>query len=181
MKLKLQNVRLSFPDLFVPRAFKPGDEPKYKATFLIEKGTAQAKAVEDAIVATAKEKWGAKAESVLKSIRGNPNKFCYQDGNTKDYEGYEGMMAFAASNKARPTVLDRDKTPLTQADGKPYAGCYVNAVLDLFCYDNSGNGISASLGGVQFAGDGDAFSGGRPASADEFDDVSEGSDAADLG
>jgi hypothetical protein len=181
MKLKLQNVRLSFPDLFTPRAFKPGDDPRYKATFLVEKGSKLAKEVDAAIVATAKEKWGAKADSILKSIRGNPNKFCFQDGDNKDYDGYEGMMALTASNKVRPTVIDRNKAPLAQDDGKPYAGCYVNAVVEFFTYDNSGNGISASLGGVQFAGDGDAFSGGRAASVDEFDDLGEGTDADDLG
>lgn len=181
MKVKLKNVRLSFPDLFTARAFKPGDEPKFKATFLIAKDDPQVKAIEAAILATAKEKWGAKAESILKSIRGNPNKFCFQDGDTKDYDGYGGMMALSAGNKARPLLLDRDKTPLSSVDGKPYAGCYVNASLEIFTYDNSGNGVSASLKGVQFVRDGDAFGGGAPASPDEFDDLGvEEEETADL-
>lgn len=171
MKVNLKNVRLSFPDLFTARAFKAGDEPKFKATFLIPKDDPQIKVVEAAVLEVAKAKWGAKAESVLKSIRGNPNKFCFQDGNTKDYDGYEGMMALSANNKARPLLLDRDKTPLSSVDGKPYAGCYVNASLELFTYDNSGNGVSASLKGVQFVRDGDAFGGGAPASPDEFEDL----------
>lgn len=171
MKVALKNVRLSFPDLFTPKAFQAGDEPKYKATFLIEKGSDNEKAVEAAIKAVAKEKFASKADSVLKSIRGNPNKFCFQDGDTRDYDGYEGMMALGASNKARPLIIDRDKAPLTAADGKPYAGCYVNATVELFGYDKSGNGIAASLKGVQFVKDGDAFGGGAPASPDEFDDL----------
>ena len=179
--MKLQNVRLSFPDIFVPRPFKAGDDPKYKATFLVEKGSPQAKAIDAAIVEVAKAKWGAKAEGILKGIRGNANKFCFQDGETKSYDGYAGMMALSASNKARPTVLDRDKTPLTQDDGRPYAGCYVNAVVELFAYENSGNGISASLGGIQFVKDGDAFGGGGVATADDFDDLADGADASDLG
>jgi Protein of unknown function (DUF2815) len=180
MKVSLKNVRLSFPDLFKPRAFKPGDEPKHKATFLIPNGDPQIKVVETAILEAAKAKWGAKAEAVVKSIRGNPNKFCFQDGNTKDYDGYADMMALSANNKARPLVIDQRKNPLTEADGKPYAGCYVNATVEVFCYDNSGNGISASLKGVQFAGDGDAFSGSAPASPDDFDEIAEGSAADDL-
>lgn len=171
MELKLKNVRLSFPDLFVPRPFKQGDPPKYKATFLIPKGDPQIKAIEAAIVAVAKEKWPKDWQKVLNSIKGNANKFCFQDGDNKSYDGYEGMMAFSASNKVRPGVFDRDRSPLTQDDGKPYAGCYVNAVLDVFAYDNSGNGISASLSGVQFFRDGEAFTGGRPASADAFEDL----------
>lgn len=172
MELKLKAVRLSFPDLFKPRPFKPGDTPKYKATFLIPKDDPQIKTIEAAIVATAKEKWPKDFQKVLNSIRGNANKFCYQDGDNKSYDGYEGMMALSAGNKARPSVFDRDRSPLTEDDGKPYAGCYVNAIVELFAYDNSGNGISASLSGVQFYKDGEVFSGGRPAKADDFDDLS---------
>lgn len=179
MKIKLSNVRLSFPHLFEPTAFKPGDVPKFKGTFLVNRDDPQIKVVEDAINALAKEKWGAKAEAVLKSIRTNPNKFCWQDGDTKAYDGYEGTMALTANNKVRPTLIDADKSQLAQSDGRLYAGCYVNAIVELFTYDNSGNGISASLGGVQFFRAGDAFAGGVPASEDEFDDLTAGA-AADL-
>jgi len=171
MKITIKNARLSFPDLFVPRAFKAGDPEKYKATLLVPKGGDMDKAINAAISAVAKEKWPKTWEKVLASIKGNANKFCYQDGDTKEYDGYEGMMAFSANNKARPTIIDRDKSPLSEGDGKPYAGCYVNGIVELFAYDNSGNGISASLSGVQFVKDGEAFSGGRPASADEFEDL----------
>lgn len=174
MKVQLKNVRLSFPGLFEATAFKPGDELKYKATFLVPKGSQQEKEIEAAIKATLVEfpKCGAKrADAVLNQIRHNPNKFCFQDGDTKEYDGYAGMMALTAKNSARPLLIDRDKTPLTAADGKPYAGCYVNASVEIFAYDSSGIGISASLKGVQFVRDGDAFGGGAPASADEFDDL----------
>lgn len=180
MKVQLKNVRLSFPDLFEPRAFKAGDEPKYKATLLIAKDDPQVEVIEKAILATATEKWGAKAASVIKGIRGNPNKFNFQDGDTKDYDGYAGNMALSASSKSRPLVIDRDKTPLGAADGRPYAGCYVNASLELFGYDNSGNGISATLKGVQFVRDGDAFGGGAPASPDDFDDLGVDEEADSL-
>lgn len=179
-KVTLKVVRLSFPGLFKAEAFKPGDDPKFKATFLVPKGSAQDKMVEAAILEVAKAKWGAKAEAIVKQIRNNPNKFCYQDGDTKSYDGYEGMMALSAKNGTRPLVIDGQKQPLVEEDGKPYAGCYVNGIVELFAYENSGNGISASLSGVQFVKDGDAFSGGRAASEDEFDELEEGADADDL-
>jgi hypothetical protein len=71
-------------------------------------------------------------------------------------------------------VVDRDRTPLTASDGKPYAGCFVNAVVELWAQDNQyGKRINASLGGVQFAADGDAFGGGGVRTeADDFDDLS---------
>lgn len=180
-RIMLTNVRLSFPDLFVARAFNASTEPKFKATFLIDKNDSQIKVIEAAIREAAVAKFGAaKADAIIKQIRNNPNKFCFQDGDTKDYDGYAGMMAISASNKTRPTVIDRDKTPLDSSDGKPYAGCYVNASVEFFGYDNSGNGISASLRGVQFVSDGDAFSGGGAAAVDEFADVAEGATADDL-
>lgn len=180
MKIKLQNVRLSFPALFTPEAFKQGDPLKFKATFLIEKGSPQAAEVEKAILETVRAKFGVKdAEKIVAQIRGNANKFCYQDGDTKTYDGYEGMMALSAKNSTRPLVIDRDRTPLAEEDGKPYAGCYVNASVEFFAYDNTGKGVSASLGGVQFVKDGDAFAGGNAASEDDFDAL-DGADADDL-
>lgn len=183
-RLMLANVRLSFPALFTPEAFNPGDEAKYKATFLIEQGSAQHKAVDAAILAVLKAKFEkpGKAEQVLKSIQSNPNKFCWIDGDTKSYDGYAGMMALSAKAKAsaRPTVINTDKTPLTEKDGKPYAGCYVNASVEFFVYDSSGVGVSASIRGVQFCRDGDAFAAGRPADSDEFEEVTEGADAGEF-
>jgi hypothetical protein len=173
MEIVLQNVRLSFPDLFKPRAFQPGMPEKYKATFLVPKADKrQIKIVEDAILEEAKLKWPKNAEKMIASIRGNANKFNWQDGETKDYDGYEGMMSLAAGSLTRPLVIDRDKSPLTSEDGKPYAGCYVNAKVDIFAYDSNGNkGVSAKLLVVQFVKDGESFGGGKPPSADDMPDL----------
>lgn len=180
MKIKLPNVRLSFPGLWKAEPFSPGDEPKFKATLLIEKGSDTDKAVQKAISETAALKWGAaKAPKILDSIRGNSNRFGYQDGDTKSYDGYEGMMALTAKNTTRPLVIDRDRSPLAEADGVVYAGCYVNASVEVFCYDKPGQGVSFSLGGVQFVKNGDAFGGGAPAKEDDFDAL-DGADADDL-
>lgn len=170
-KVTLKNIRASFLYLFEPKSFE-GSEPKYKANFLIEPDDPQIAAIEKAILETAVNRWGKKAEAILRPVRGNANKFCFQDGNLKDYDGYEGMMYVASNSKTRPLVIDRDKTPLTAADGKPYSGCYVNASLEFFAYDKPAYGIACTLKGVQFVRDGDAFGGGAPASPDDFDDLS---------
>ena len=184
-RIMLFNVRLSFPALFEAEAFKPGDEPKYKATLLVDKKSPQIAEVNAAILAILREspKVGPKkADAVLKQISGNPNKFCWRDGDSAAYDGYAGMMALSAKSKGgvRPTVLNSDKTPLTARDGKPYAGCYVNASVDIYVYESSGIGITAQLRGVQFVRDGDAFAAGRPADSDEFESVAEGADAGDI-
>ncbi|OTA14627.1 hypothetical protein Xvie_03564 [Xenorhabdus vietnamensis] len=179
MKIKLPNVRLAFPDLFEATQVNGQGDYKFRSTFLISKERKDLIAeIEAAILKVATDKWGAKAEGIIKSIRGNNMRFNFRDGDDKpDYDGYAGCMFISASNKARPLVIDRDRTPLTAQDGRPYSGCYVNATISIFAYENNGKGISASLSGVQFLRDGDAFAGGGVASVDDFDDISEGADA----
>jgi hypothetical protein len=55
-------------------------------------------------------------------------------------------------------------------------------VVEIWAQDNNyGKRINASLKGVQFVRDGDAFAGGGAASPDEFEDLSaDASAAADL-
>jgi hypothetical protein len=184
MKVKLNNVRLSFPDLFEAKHFDGKGAFTYGAQFLIEPGSAEDKAVEAALIAVAKEKWGAKATAMLAAAKASPQKICYVNGDTKGYEGYAGMMALSAKrpqNKGRPGVYDRDKSPLNVEDGKPYAGCFVNASVEFWAQDNSfGKALRCTLVGVQFAADGDAFSAGSKADPDDFDDMGEGSDADPL-
>ena len=184
MKVKLSNVRLSFPDLFEATQFDGKGAFTYGAQFLIEPGSAEDKAVNAALEAVAKEKWGAKATAMLAAAKANPQKICYVNGDTKGYDGYAGMMALSAKrpqDKGRPGVYDRDKSPLQVEDGKPYAGCFVNASVEFWAQDNSfGKALRCTLVGVQFASDGDAFSAGAKPSEDDFDDVAEGSDADPL-
>lgn len=179
-RVKLENVRLSFPDLFTAKSFKPGDPARFKATFLVEKDSPQAKAIEKKVIAVLEAKFPKKGAAIFNQIKGNANKCCWQDGDTKTYDGYEGMMALSSNSGVRPLVIDEQRNPVSEADGKIYAGCYVNASVDLFAYTNSGNGISAQLRGVQFCKEGDSFAAGRPADADEFEEVSEGAGADDF-
>lgn len=173
-RIMLKEARLAFNDLFKARAFDASSEPKFSGTFLIPKDSPQWPAIEAAINAAAEAKFGEKkAAGVVKGIRGNPNRFCVVDGDTKDYDGYAGHWAIKASNKVQPTLLTRDRTPIESDNGVIYSGCYVNASIEFFGYDNKSQGISASIRGVQFVKDGDAFSGGRPADADEFDELEE--------
>lgn len=183
MELKIKNVRVAFPELFKPKAMDGGD-PKYSASFLIEPSDAQCKAIEKMMKDVAIAKWGTKGEKIFADLKAQA-RVCFRDGDSKSqYAGFEGMMYISASNDARPLVVDRkpkkeDGTPneLTAADGRPYSGCYVNATLDVWAQDNKyGKRINATLTGVQFVKDGDAFSGGRPASADDFDDLSDGTE-----
>lgn len=176
MKLKLKNVRLAFADIFTPTDYNGDGNLKFRAQLLIPKGSPNHKLVSDAIVNEAKEAFKDKWEKILAQIKAADN-LCLRDGDLKDYDGFEGNMALSCSNKTRPTIFDKDgKTPLVESDGKPYGGCYVNAVVDVYAYSKYGSQINCTLMGLQFAGDGDAFTGGRPATQDDFDDLTDGAD-----
>lgn len=181
MKLKLLNVRLAFPSLFEAKTVNGEGEPAFSAALLIDPADPQVKTINSAIDAVAAEKWGAKAPALLVQMR-KADKVCLHDGDLKaTYDGFPGNLFVTARNKVRPTVVDADKSPLVSADGKPYAGCYVHVVLELWAQDNNyGKRVNATLMGVQFYRDGDSFTGGGAASEDDFDDVSEGATADDL-
>lgn len=183
--VKLLTARLSFPDLFTAVQFEGAGPFSYRAAFLQPedqpvmlqqadktwKKTTMGKVIE----AVAAEAWKAKAGAILKTLEGNPQKCCWYDGNIKEYDGYEGNFVLSASrgqDKGRPIIMGADKSPLTESDGKPYAGCYVNGTVEIWAQDNKfGKGIRATLRGVQFVKDGDAFSAGTPVSDDEFDEI----------
>lgn len=178
----LKNVRLAFPDLYVAKTFKGEGAPKYGATFLVTPGSENDIKIEKAIVEVSTPQWGDKTALVVKSIIGQPLKWCYLDGDLKEYDGFAGMKALSA--KRRETdgpvlVLDRDTTPLTAESGRPYGGCYVNARVQLWAQKNEwGNGMRATLVVVQFLNDGDSFGGASKPSAAGFDSVED--EASDL-
>ena len=181
MKVKLTNVRLAFPVLFEARTVNGEGKPAFSASFLLDPADPQVKALNQAIEQVAKDKWGAKAEAILKQMRAQ-DKVALHDGDLKaNYDGFPGNLYVSARSATRPLVIDKDKSPLTEQDGKPYAGCFVNASIELWPQDNNyGKRVNASLRGVQFFRDGDHFAGGGAASEDEFDDISSGATADDL-
>jgi hypothetical protein len=182
-RILLKNVRLAFPNLWEPNTVNGEGKPRYSASLLMGQDHAQVEEIKRKIEALAKDKWRDKAASILAGLY-KTDKVALHDGDTKaQYDGFSGNMfvASAAQENAPPTVIDRDRSPLSQRSGRPYPGCYVNASLEFWAQDNGyGKRINCTLRGIQFYADGDSFSAGRPADSDEFDDVSAGADAEDF-
>jgi len=181
MKIVLKDVRISFcSSLFEAEQYQGKGAFRHSAAFLVPKGSEQDKMIQAAITAVAAEKWAKRAPALLEAMRGNGNKFCYQNGDLKEYDGYEGMMSLGTHRKqsdGAPLLIDRNKAPLTASSGKPYGGCYVNATMDIYAQDGENQGIRCGLLAVQFFRDGDSFGGAGKGKADDFDDLGEGSDA----
>ena len=174
MKLNINNVRLAFPELFEAKTVNGEGVPAYSCSLLLPPDSPYIKEINAAIETVAKAKWADKAASILKVARAS-DKLCLHDGDLKaNYAGYAGNFYVSCRSIARPTVIDRDKAPLTAADGRPYSGCYVNALIELWPMDNLyGKRINAQLRGVQFYKDGEAFSSSSAATAAEFEDLSD--------
>jgi hypothetical protein len=164
--IKLTNVRLSYPQLFVPKPPEEGKEPVYSATFLLNKK-------EHAPLIAEIEKLTDRVALDAFKKKVKLNRVPLRDGNEKEgTDGYgDEVMFVSARNAKRPVVVDRDLTPLTADDSKPYAGCFVNATVRLFAFDHKtgGKGVSMSLRAVQFVKDGESFGAGPVDAEQEFE------------
>jgi Protein of unknown function (DUF2815) len=153
MNITLNNVRLSFPALWEPRKGPDAtSKPAYQAAFILDKkdNAAEITAVKAAIAAIVKDSFKGK----------QPPKIALRDGAEKpDVDGYgETVMFINSRSDKRPHVIGRKMEQLAESDGKPYAGCYVNASIRLWAQDNQyGKRINAQLRAVQFVKDGDEF------------------------
>lgn len=200
MKINILNARIGFAHgIFKASALEEGQTPKYGADFIIGKDTKIVIVNEDksrtsstmrqVMLTVANEAWKGKGEDVLADLEAS--KKCFRNGDRRVnksgeiYDGYEGNTYVTAKSTVRPTVLGRRKEPITEADGKIYSGCYVNAIISIYANTvPKKKGVFAGLEGVQFVADGEAFGGGGPAKEDDFADLgdyADGADSDDLG
>ena len=191
MKLKLNNVRLSYPSLFEAKAGPDGGEPAFSASFILSKqdNATELGTMKNGIFAVAEEAWGkgnVKWNGHVLNVKSGGKvvvaKVCLRDGAEKASDGYgDAVMFFSARSKTQPPVVDKNPSvALTKNSGKPYAGCMVNASVRLWAQDNNfGKRINASLNAVQFASDGEGFGEGIVNAEEEFTNIDSGAVQAD--
>lgn len=177
--IMLANVRLAFPNLWVATQVNNEGKAAFSASFLMPPDHPDVAKVKAAIAQVAKAKWGAKAAEYLPVLVA-ADKVCLHSGDAKsNIEGYAGNLFVSARGPTRPLLLGADKAQLTEADGVLYSGCFVNAQISIWAQQNNyGKRVNAQLRGVQFFREGEAFSGGGVANADEFDTVEADADGA---
>lgn len=187
-QVKLIDVRGSFLRLFEPSKSTEEGRETFKGNFLIDvstpNGKKNQKACEAMITEIKKLTWKDKWDKV----KIKEDRICYRDGDSfvgaesgEIYDGYEDMMVVVSANQSRPTVIGRNREQLVEKDGVIYSGCYVNAIVRFYAVTDQkkgGNGIFASLEGVQFVRKGEAF-GSAPLDADEFDDLGDDEEGDD--
>lgn len=186
----LKNVRLAYPNLKQARSQKQDDGSdgiaKYDAVLLIDRTTDEGKAtlaeLKAEVLAAAKVKWPEQYQTILPMLR-DQARLCYKDGPhyTSDgnlREGWEDRTAvnvFRYADRGAPGLFAADKSNLgNDPAGVIYAGCYVNAKVNVFAWDHPkyGKRVRCELLALQFAGKGDAFGGASVPDAEGFEDLS---------
>lgn len=159
---------------------------KFSVAMLFPAGT-NFDLLKKAISDVAKEKWGAKADDVLRKQQ-NSDKRIFKDQGESDAAGFEdGCIYLQASNEKKPGLVGRKAGP----DGKTlveitdpeavWSGDYFLATIRPFAWEHpvGGKGVSLSLQNVQLLKKGDRLGGGRTSPSDEFEAM-EGDDMEAL-
>lgn len=168
-KVVTGKVRLSYVNVFEPRAAQPGQEPKYSVCVLIPKSDAatlnKVKQAIEAAKEAGKAAWGGKVPPGLKTP--------LRDGDTeRDSPEYKGHYFINANSKQKPGVVDAALNPILDAS-EVYSGAYGRVSLNFYAYNQNGNrGVGAGLQNVQKMADGEPLS-GRSRAEDDFTAVEE--------
>lgn len=183
----LSNVRIVFPKLLKGQEepFEGKGDPYYSASFLLAPDDPQITGLKTAIRDAAVVKYKEKADEMLKIFQVK-DKLPVHDGAIKASKPYGaafvGKIYVSARNNAKTNppvaVFDNVQDPATgnaraiteATDARfPYSGSYVNVYLNFFAYNaGGGEGVGASIAGVQFYADGERLSGGVSAKASDF-------------
>jgi len=183
MKLKLQNVRLSFCDLFTAVSKFDGD-PKFSAMFIVDPKSDSGKAN----LASFKKIVRQLESEKLAGKELPTEKLPIQDGNGADgegrYSGWDNKVIISSANKRRPVIVGKARQPVAETDlsDVPESGDFVNAIVDLWCMDHQqfGQRIIASLEAVQYVKAGEKFSSKTVDVNSDFDDLSDDADVTEV-
>ncbi len=170
--------RVSFPQVFTPKSFQEGADPKFSVMAVWDPSDfgsaeeAQWAAFLEAIDAASVKKHGKPIADLPASFR-RP----FRDGKEKEHLGgfEEGMLFATLSTKVRPGVIDRNMQPIIEASDF-YAGCYARATVSAYGYDNVSKGVAVGLHNLQKVGEGEPLD-GRTKAEDDFG----GGDAPEWG
>lgn len=173
-RVVLHNVRISFPHLAEKNINQDGSEGKYSCAVLIDKNdaanvNAMKAAIEQAKNEGVQKLWRGKAPAGLKN-------YALQDGDEKadNRPEYAGHYVLNPKTATKPQVLDGSKTLITDPEKIKeviYPGCYAHVSVSVSAFDSNGaKGVTAYLGNVMFAKDGERFDAHVEASTD-FADV----------
>ena len=168
----VQNVRLSYVNVFKPYSNNPDLPPKYSTTILLPKSDLTSKQRLDAAIQAAAQKGlNEKWNGVMPPVVANP----IHDGDGVKQDGTpfgdecKGCWVFTASANAdrQPQIVDQNVQPILN-QSEIYSGVYANVAINVFPYMHTGKkGVGFGLTHIQKVRDGEVL-GGAPVSADKL-------------
>lgn len=175
----LKNVRLSYVNVFEPRANNADQKPKYSVSLIIPKADqATIEAVENAVKQAIQEGKDRRFNGKIPPIKSL--KLPLRDGDEeRDDEAYADSMFINANSTRKPDLVDGALNPILDQD-EIYSGVYANVLVSFYAYSVNGNrGVAAGLQAIQKVRDGEALGGAGTKAADAFaviDNAEEGGD-----
>jgi hypothetical protein len=176
--------RVSFPNVFKPRASFKDQDPTYNIQMLfpengeypkdlktsdgkpinLTKFGTDLKTLKRAMAAACKAKWGEKEnwpKFKHKAIRNGTEE-------KSELDQYKGMLFINAKSKFKPGVIDYDQREILD-ESEFFAGAWARAILNVYTYDNSfGKGVQFGLQNIQLLAHDDSLAGKKNAK-DDFD------------
>lgn len=172
-KVVTGKIRMSYANLFTPRAMVEGQDPKYSLCVLISKSDKETVNKINSAIDAAKKAgaslWGGKIPTNLKTP--------LRDGDEErpDQEEYAGHYFLNATSKQKPGVVDKSLNEILDTT-EVYSGCYGRVSLNFYAFNQAGNkGIGCGLQNVQKLADGESLA-GRTRAEDDFDAVDDEDD-----
>lgn len=164
-------VRLSYSNVWEPKAASDGAVPKYSVSLIIPKSDTDTLAKINAAIDAAIE------EGIGKFGGKKPNKAAIKlplrDGDVeRDDEAYANSYFVNANSVTAPQVVDLKVQPILDRS-VVYSGVYARVSINFYAFNSNGNkGIACGLGNVQKVRDGEPLGGKTDASKD-FDELSD--------
>ena len=157
-------VRIAYPALFTPRAFKAGDKQKYSVQVVVPKSEkATVDKIQAAIEAEMVEEFGP-------ATKKGQLKIGFRDGDTEDMgPDYENCYFFNATNQHKPGTVDVNLDPIIDPD-QISSGDWARVSVNVKAFRSEAKGITFYVNNVQWLEPGDPI-GNRARPEDDFADA----------
>ena len=159
-------VRLSYANVWEPKAATEGAVPKYSVSLIIPKSDTETIAKINAAIDAAIE------EGIGKFGGKKPNKAALKtplrDGDIEreDDEAYANAYFINANSTTAPQIVDTKVQPVLDR-AEVYSGVYARVSINFYAFNSNGNkGIACGLGNIQKVRDGEPLGGKTNASAE---------------
>lgn len=176
MNVMTPEFRVSYPSVFKPKLNDLNGKQEYSLQALFPKGADLTK-LKALCQAACEKKWGKEPAKWPANLR-TPFRDQGDRAKTNDQgkrvlpAGYEeGAKYLNLKSERKPGVVDQNVQPIID-ETQFYAGCYAQATIQAFAYDQKGNrGVSFGLQNIQKTRDGQPF-GNVTKAEDDFAPVS---------